>query len=320
MNINKPGVILITTLLIVMIMSVISIQISKKFFISIQREAYLDFKNQSYQVLLSAEAQAIKSIQKEIISSQAKLTNNDPIFRSLSFFLNDISNIQVDVVDGSNCFNLNNIFSATGNKFQIKSSNVEWLERLLRFKGLNDAEIESFIDQLIDWVDTDSQPLNYGAEDYFYMGPMSAINQFTPKRLLESISEIRNFPIMETLDFRDFSKNLCVVSGSSQQSININTLSSSHAILIAAFFDEKNLEFIESQISDAPEEGYNSIDLFTAKMTQLKNNRLDVFAVNSRNFILTSRVYNETFSNELESLVILDNSNVAMVLNRNFSF
>ena len=44
MNINKPGVILITTLLIVMIMSVISIQISKKFFISIQREAYLDFK------------------------------------------------------------------------------------------------------------------------------------------------------------------------------------------------------------------------------------------------------------------------------------
>ena len=55
-------------------------------------------------------------------------------------------------------------------------------------------------------------------------------------------------------------------------------------------------------------------------MTQLKNNRLDVFAVNSRNFILTSRVYNETFSNELESLVILDNSNVAMVLNRNFSF
>jgi type II secretory pathway component PulK len=125
---------------------------------------------------------------------------------------------------------------------------------------------------------------------------------------------------METLDFRDFSKNLCVVSGSSQQSININTLSSSHAILIAAFFDEKNLEFIESQISDAPEEGYNSIDLFTAKMTQLENNRLDVFAVNSRNFILTSRVYNETFSNELESLVILDNSNVAMVLNRNFSF
>ena len=36
-----------------------------------------------------------------------------------------------------------------------------------RLKGFDASEIESFIDQLIDWVDPDNQPLNFGAENYF---------------------------------------------------------------------------------------------------------------------------------------------------------
>ena len=63
---NKPGVILITTLLVILIMSVISTQISKTFMLSMQREMYMDFSNTSYQLLLSAEAQAIKKIQQEM--------------------------------------------------------------------------------------------------------------------------------------------------------------------------------------------------------------------------------------------------------------
>ena len=55
---NKPGVILITTLLIVMILSIISMQISKNFYISLKREAYLDFKNLSHQMLMSSEKQS----------------------------------------------------------------------------------------------------------------------------------------------------------------------------------------------------------------------------------------------------------------------
>ncbi len=29
-----------------------------------------------------------------------------------------------------------------------------------------------------DWVDSDNQPLNFGAENYFYIGPTSKISQF----------------------------------------------------------------------------------------------------------------------------------------------
>ena len=317
---NKPGVVLISTLLIVMVMSIISIQISKNFFLSIQRDLYIDFKNHSLQQLLSSEKQTIKSIQKEIISSNGKLINKDPVLNQSYFFSNELATIQVDVSDASNCFNLNSIFIKTGDGIQIKKDNREWLERLLRLKGLDAPEIESFIDQLIDWVDPDNQPLNFGAENYFYIGPLSPINQYTPKRLLSNFSEIKNFPVLEQISFKKISKNLCVLPGLSNQLINVNTLNDSHTNLIASLFDEENLEFIESQILDTPENGYDSANEFANKISQSVSWPSQVLSINSKTFLISTKIYNQTFSNQLDSLVILDTSNSAKVLNRDFIF
>lgn len=317
---NKPGVVLISTLLIVMVMSIISIQISKNFFLSIQRDLYIDFKNHSLQLLLSSEKQAIKSIQKEIISSNGKLINKDPVLNQSYFFSNELATIQVDVSDASNCFNLNSIFIKTSDSVQIKKDNREWLERLLRLKGLDAPEIESFIDQLIDWVDPDNQPLNFGAENYFYIGPLSPINQYTPKRLLSNLSEIKNFPVLEQISFKKISNNLCVLPGLSNQLINVNTLNDSHTNLIASFFDEENLEFIESQILDTPENGYDSANEFANKISQSVSWPSQVLSINSKTFLISTKIYNQTFSNQLDSLVILDTSNSAKVLNRDFIF
>ena len=317
---NKPGVVLISTLLIVMVMSIISIQISKNFFLSIQRDLYIDFKNHSLQLLLSSEKQAIKSIQKEIISSNGKLINKDPVLNQSYFFSNELATIQVDVSDASNCFNLNSIFIKTSDSVQIKKDNREWLERLLRLKGLDAPEIESFIDQLIDWVDPDNQPLNFGAENYFYIGPLSPINQYTPKRLLSNLSEIKNFPVLDQISFKKISNNLCVLPGLSNQLINVNTLNDSHTNLIASFFDEENLEFIESQILDTPENGYDSANEFANKISQSVSWPSQVLSINSKTFLISTKIYNQTFSNQLDSLVILDTSNSAKILNRDFIF
>ena len=249
-------------------MAIISTQISKNFFLSIQRDTYIDFKNHSLQLLFSSEKEAIQSIHKDFVSSNQKLTNKDPVLNQSYFFSNELATIQVDVSDASNCFNLNSIFIKTDDGVQIKKDNKEWLERLLRLKGFDTPEIESFIDQLIDWVDPDNQPLNFGAENYFYIGPLSPINQYTPKRLLSNLSEIKSFPILDQMDFKKISNNLCVLPGISNQLINVNTLNNSHKNLIASFFDEENLEFIESQILDIPENGYDSANEFAKKITQ----------------------------------------------------
>ena len=272
------------------------------------------------QLLLSSEIEAIQSIQKEIVFSNQKLTNKDPVLNQSYFFSNELATIQVDVSDASNCFNLNSIFIKTADGVQIKKDNKEWLERLLRLKGFDAPEIESFIDQLIDWVDPDNQPLNFGAENYFYIGPLSSINQYTPKRLLSNLSEIKNFPVLDQMDFNKISNNLCVLPGISNQLINVNTLNNNHKKLVASFFDEENLEFIESQILDAPENGYDSANEFAKKITQSVTWPSQVLSINSKTLLISSKIYNQTFSNQLDSLVILDNSNSAKVLNRDFSF
>ena len=317
---NKPGVILITTLLIVMILSIISVQISKNFYISLKREAYLDFKNLSHQMLMSSEKQAIKSLQKNIKSFQSKLTLNDSLLNNKFYFQNDLMILEVSVLDASNCFNLNSLFKPSGNSYEIRPLYKAWLKRYLKLKQFNEADIESFIDQLVDWVDRDNQPLNFGAENYFYIGPASKISQFTPKRLLVDISEINNFPIMERMDYRDLITNLCVLPNRNNQIININSLVQSDSLLIAAFFDEENLEYTSSQILNMPKNGYDDVNVFIDQFNQASKFPSQVLSINSQTFILQSDIINENFSANLETLVILDNSNSAEVLGRTFNF
>ena len=317
---NKPGVILITTLLIVMILSIISVQISKNFYISLKREAYLDFKNLSHQMLMSSEKQAIKSLQKNIKSFQSKLTLNDSLLNNKFYFQNDLMVLEVSVLDASNCFNLNSLFKPSGNSYEIRPLYKAWLKRYLKLKQFNEADIESFIDQLVDWVDRDNQPLNFGAENYFYIGPASKISQFTPKRLLVDISEINNFPIMERMDFRDLITNLCVLPNRNNQIININSLVQSDSLLIAAFFDEENLEYTASQILNMPKNGYDDANVFIDQFNQASKFPSQVLSINSQTFRLQSDIINENFSANLETLVILDNSNSAEVLSRTFNF
>ena len=317
---NKPGVILITTLLIVMILSIISVQISKNFYISLKREAYLDFKNLSHQMLMSSEKQAIKSLQKNIKSFQSKLTLNDSLLNNKFYFQNDLMILEVSVLDASNCFNLNSLFKPSGNSYEIRPLYKAWLKRYLKLKQFNEADIESFIDQLVDWVDRDNQPLNFGAENYFYIGPSSKISQFTPKRLLVDISEINNFPIMERVDYRDLITNLCVFPNRNNQIININSLVQSDSLLIAAFFDEENLEYTSSQILNMPKNGYDDVNVFIDQFNQASKFPSQVLSINSQTFILQSDIINENFSANLETLVILDISNSAEVLSRTFNF
>jgi general secretion pathway protein K len=317
---TKPGVILITTLLILMVMSVISMQVSKNFYVSLQREAYLDFKNQSYHMLVNSEKQAIKNLQKEIKLYGSKLTLSDPILKNKYYYQNDLMTLEIEVSDASNCFNLNSLFDQSSTASQIRPAYRDWLSRYLELKSLSKVKIQSFMDQLIDWVDQDNQPLNFGAENYFYIGPASQTQQFTPKRLLVDLSEIQNFPIMQNLNFTEMTSNLCVIPGSTKQLLNINTLVKEDALLVASFFNEKNLEFTESQILNLPKNGYDDISVFANHFSKSAIYPPQVLSINSRTFNLEGTIINENFSATIESLVILELSSTVKILSRTFNF
>ena len=217
-------------------------------------------------------------------------------------------------------FNLNSLFDQSENTYKIRLAQQGWLARYLRLKSVNEGEIQSFIDQLIDWVDQDNQPLNYGAENYFYIGPASQIKQFTPKRLLVDLSEIKNFPIMQALNFNEITSDLCVIPASTKQMLNVNSLVAEDALLIASFFNNENLEFVQSQILNLPQKGYDDVITFASSFSQSVVYPPKVLSINSTTFRLKGKIINENFSANLETLVILEESNPAKIVSRTFNF
>ncbi len=316
---NKSGVVLITTLLIVMIMSVLSIQISKIFMLSLQREAFMDFSNSSYHLLLSSESRSIKHLKKQMGSYKSKLLKSDSLLIDNLYFDIDSLLLEIEIDDKGNCFNLNSIFYPRQGKYEINKQNYQWLKRFLRAKSFDELDIESFLDQLIDWVDKDSQPRNYGAEDYFYLGVSSRVQQYTPRRFLNNLSEIKNFPIVDRFDFFDLTEGMCVFPFTNHQNINVNTLESSDILLLATFLSENNYEYVESQILDFPKGGYNSVNDFMKNFPDSTEYPSNILDVTTEIFSVKSTLMQEDFFAELETLVILDSSNKSKVLNRNFN-
>ena len=316
---NKPGVVLITTLLIVMIMSVLSIQISKTFMLSLQREGFMNFSNSSYHLLLSAESRSVKQLKQEMALYKNKLLKSDSLLIDNLYFEVDSLVLEIEIDDKGNCFNLNSIFNPRQGKYEINKKNYEWLKRFLRAKLFDELEIESFVDQLIDWVDRDSQPRNYGAEDYFYLGPSSRVQQYTPKRFLTNLSELKNFPIVSRLDFSVLTKGMCVFPFTNIQTINVNTLKPDDVLLLATFFNENNYEYVEGRIIDFPKGGYNLVNDFTKNFPDTLEYPSNVLDVTSKIFSIKSMLIEEDFFAELETLVILDASNKSKVLNRHFN-
>ena len=125
---------------------------------------------------------------------------------------------------------------------------------------------------------------------------------------------------MQALNFEDVISNLCILPGSNKQLININSLVSEDALLIASFFDQENLEYTESQILSMPQNGYDEINSFAEKFTKLPDFPSQVLSLNSRTFALSSKIINENFSANLKTLVILELSSSAEILKRTFNF
>ena len=75
------------------------------------------------------------------------------------------------IEDASACYNINSLVDFTNQEYIPNERSITGLKKLLELLKYNGSEIDEFIDQMIDWIDKDSQPRNYGLEDYYYTGP-----------------------------------------------------------------------------------------------------------------------------------------------------
>lgn len=259
MNTNSRGAILISVLLIVLMLSAISVSLSQNYFLALKREGYVNFESNALQYIRTLEVLSAEEIKKQFTPQRSYTSLSMPFFSQPISVQSDYGLIVAEARDASNCFNLNSLFVYENKNFVPNDRAIKGLKKLLLILEYNENEIDVFIDQIIDWVDFDDEPRPYGLEDYFYIGPMSEIKQYTARRLFYHKSELMNLPSINYFKWGEISQYLCAHPLIAISGVNINHLEINNAPLLAAIIPEINVSEAESMILNIPEEGFKSV-------------------------------------------------------------
>lgn len=150
---------------------------------------------------------------------------------------------------------------------------MEVFQRLLEQLEIDDiAEVPSeyLMQRAKDWVDSDGmQTGGGGMEEDDYRG--LEIPYLAPNTLMASESELRMISGFTPQVIAKIKPYICVIPGSSQLKININTVDAEQAELVSAMFDGLSVEDAKAVISGGQPEGYEKVKDFIdrSEFTQL---------------------------------------------------
>jgi general secretion pathway protein K len=313
---RDKGVVLISVLLIVLLLSSVAVLIGNNYFVSFKRAQYQEFQSVSLNIFRNIESLALRKIDNELGFNTKVHANNNALFINNFIFELDKGVVTGKISDASNCFNINAVVKKIKNDFIPNKKNIEVFKRLLNFNEVDVNLVDEAIDQIIDWIDKDSNPRAYGLEDYYYSGPLNNPKEYTSGRLFYSVSELKSLPAIKTIGWQYFNNNFCAFPDNSLN-ININTLKANDDKLFASMF--KNMSYTDAQyiIDNIPEEGYRNIsDLKRAFPSYEFGGGNMYIKFSSSNFLLLTTFMYESFYSESMSTIYYGPNNNSYIVSR----
>jgi type II secretory pathway component PulK len=259
LNNNNKGVVLISVLLIVLLLSSIAVMIGNNFLISLKRASYLEFQTNSLNIFRNVESIALKKIDIELRFNANNLNKMNPLLTNDLIFESDKGMIIGKITDSSSCFNINTLVKKSNSNYIENMNATAAFRKIMNLYEVDNNTIEEMIDQIIDWIDLDSNPRAYGLEDYFYSGPLNNPKEYSGMRLFFSINELKGIPATRKVDWTIFEDNFCASYDNSNITFNINTLDLSHSFLLSSIFPNISNAEAEFIIDSLPQEGIQSM-------------------------------------------------------------
>ena len=336
---SQQGIALVVVLLIVAVISIIAVEMSARLQLNVARTLNLKANNQAYWYALGAEQFAKKSL-LELNSLTPNNTNLSQPWAETFEYPVEGGTIKAQLSDMQACFNLNAVTSAArkdtpntgGDDDSLESNGTETnpvgnpqpdkeppppfsgdsegltesqrsFELLLQ-TFINDSLIVDTIrDSVIDWIDADSTPNNYGAEDADYES--QANPYLSANSLFGHVSELRLIngvgQAIQLGKFQDLTKALCVIPGLDTLEINVNTIARENAVVLTTLLGETSGIGADIIDSRGPE-GFNDIQDFLSlpevQALQLSQQREQWFKVTTKYFRLntTAKVQGSQFT------------------------
>lgn len=302
---EEKGAALATVLVMAAVMSGLAIVVVDAARFSLHRTANQVQMDQTRWYLLGAETYAVSRIDQFLTS--ASTTSIDVarwVGQPLSLPL-DNGMMQITVRDGGNCFNLNSLVTQ-GEGGPLIASDAGRIRFAVLLKTLNIQNGLQLADALSDWVDTDMTPALAGAEDEAYGGSAAAYRP--PNSLIGDASELRAIKGFDTATIARIAPLVCSRPVASANALNVNTLRTDQAALLAATFGAGlTLAQAERVIIERPPGGWAGVDDFLRDPrlagVELSDETRAMFGTMPRWYVIAIRVQHQGASETSVALV-----------------
>ena len=320
MKFRNKGVVLISILLIVLLLSAVAITFGNKYLVSLKRAQYIEFQSLSLNAFRNVEAMSLNKIDKFSRFNSSNLTKENPLLTDEIIFEINGATIIGSIHDASNCFNINSLVRAGEGDYQENKKSMNVFRELMYLAEVDKNIAEEIIDQIIDWIDKNSNPRAYGLEDYYYSGPLHNPREFSGSRLLIDIEELKSIPSIRLLDWNIFQELFCAYPFATDLKLNINTLDKNNIFLLTSFFPKIDLRDAEYIIENIPLNGFQDINAFLQSFDDI-----DLSSPNGE-ILFTSDIFNiktvidyEGYSASSKSTLIYGKNKNGYILSRTYN-
>jgi len=260
---RQSGVALLTVLLILSLMVILAANMTSRLQLEMRRTTNLATFTQAKWYAFSGEEFVKKVIQQDLKDSPNVVHLSQYwATKGSAYPLND-GVIGGEVKDLQSCFNLNALSQPNDKKDGQRPLPAKQFMALLELLEIEPYLAEQITDSVRDWIDADTVLVSsVGAEDAHYEslspaylpanGPMGHGSEF---RVINGVTaEI----------YKKVRPYICAIP-ESEMKINVNTIESEQAALLAAIFTPNlSLEDAQSVIGDRDDEGYKNVEAILA--------------------------------------------------------
>ena len=317
MNSKTKGVVLISILLVVLLLSAVAVTFGNKYLLSLKRSQYIDFQSLSLNSFRNIESLSYRIIDDEYRFNSKKLSKNNPIINNQIYFNFDNTEIIGNISDASNCFNINSMVLLKDGNYIENTQTTNAFRRLMNSFDIEDNLIEEIIDQIIDWIDRDSNPRAYGLEDYYYSGPLHNPREYSGMRLFISIDELKSIPAVKNIEWQIFKNHFCALPSNTSLSFNINTLTKKDNLLLSSIYPNVDIADAEYIIDNIPMEGFENNDNLQKAFPEFD------FSLSYGNIAFTSKIFklntiikSDDFSASSQSIINYKNNKNSYIISR----
>lgn len=257
---REDGATLLSVLLLIVLMSTAALAATDALARSVSVARVSDGRADSFWAARGALSVGEAVLNEMLAGRGSKLTADSALLREPVVFPYPRGTIVVRFREASNCLNLNTLILGETDE-GVSMTEPDRLRQMFEDAGLFSNDARELVDTLADWMDENTSPRAFGAEDAVYS--QRDVPHRAPGQRLISLTELRAVKGYDPVKLAALDPMLCVRDKSENVPLNINTLTDAQApLLTARFSSQLTRADAERLIESRPEGGWLNVEEF----------------------------------------------------------